>query len=460
VIPSPTMTREIDVAAAKMIAEKFLSRERTFERLSGGPSRPQVVGECSAVFWWDDATALYEFPFNDASGSPSGYVVIPSTRRLAPVLEYCFSGSPLSAQLNHYLSASLTTLGEAPRNVQWYFVSPLEIIARVSLEGIADAAFLEIPTLRNVPPPTDDRIVRDASRLWTSNDLSRAWSDLEGWPGLRTPNVRGALWYRPVRYQQGCDAYGRSCKLDLSDGGTTYCSPHCIAGCTCVAWAMLASSWKKHGQGGANTRIWAGSACWNIDWPSSTNPSRCQNVHESIWAWHSLMGTGCSGGTSFGNIESGGGYFGSKWGLPWQWGSRDDVGIGDAQELVDKGQPFLFSAVGQWQSRRKTSGRKSSSPKPGASGHSVVAYGYDAANQTILISLGWGSSFADKWIAIGAYESRQAVFVRSWGVTVKGVGKRDCAVADIEPVTAALEASPTATPSTKRQRKASSTSAR
>jgi len=404
---------------AKQVAENFVARQR----LGAGPTanRVGVLGECTWVFFWDEEHPLYEFPIVDRTESPAraGYVLVSGNDDLPPVLEYSLDARPLSSQLNSYLHSSLTVLLEVPSDVTWFYWNGLEPVARVKLVGRASPVFIQVPECRVYPLAAEQRILRDPRDSWSVEEVRRRWNEIRD---LETVRVESStqLWYNPVRYQQGCDAYGADCRLG-SDPGHTYCTPHCIAGCTPVCWAMLASCWKKHGQGGASTKIWSGSGCWGLEWPSSTNPSRCGDVSASIWDFHRYMGTGCAGDTDWNNIIAGGRIFHDKWGLPWQWGRRDNQDYGFVKSVIDHGQPCHFSALGQWNSYAANLLRadETSGGGPGQEGHSIVAYGYDDAQSAVKICLGWGTWYADKYIRVSDYTRNQCVFVTGWSAGAK-----------------------------------------
>src|SRR5947209_7961776 len=111
-MPMPSAANETAGARqARSVANNFLGRALSRPRLGATPSRnplPSAVGDCSATFWWDDQTPLYEFPFlgGDRAGS-RGYVLVSASRNLPPVHEYAFTGDPVSVQLNRFLSRAL-----------------------------------------------------------------------------------------------------------------------------------------------------------------------------------------------------------------------------------------------------------------------------------------------------------------------------------------------------------------
>jgi hypothetical protein len=415
----------ITVSVAHDIASRFVLRLQALARSSSresGDAFRRTVGQCSAVFWWDDRLPLFEFPLYDpASQHSSGYLVVSSDRRLPPILEYSLEGTPLSTNLNAYLAANLVSLSAWPRSVTWYYWSPLEIVAKVELAGDVRTTFLTIPSLEPVRLDSPLPIQRNPNQIWASGPVAQEWRRLEDWPRSAGTLAVKELWDRkPIRYQQGCARYDLDrCSLSDKDGGH-YCEPYCIAGCVPVAWGMLTSCWKKIDQNGSNTKIWPSSSCWQLEWPSTTNPNRCQIVSDAIWAYHSVMGTTCNGSTSRSEYLKAAYHLSNSSGLNWDWGKWEDVGFDKCAQIIDAWQPFVFGATGQWSAflQGQFPGRAFNlqSEGQGKVGHAVVCYGYDTDAQTLKICLGWGSSFADKWIKVSEYADNIVAFVSRFGL--------------------------------------------
>ncbi len=181
---------------------------------------------------------------------------------------------------------------------------------------------------------------------------------------------------------------------------------------------MLASCYKRINQNGSNSRIWPNSTCWNIEWPSTTNPSQCREVSDTIWAIHKLVGTTCGGFSYDANLLKATEVF-SRWGLHWHWGQRANVGYDLCAQKINAGQPFLFSARGPWnaflQAQYPDLVAHLPSGGPGKEGHVVVCYGYE--DGAIRICLGWGNGFYDKDIAVTDYADNCVIFVTQFGLS-------------------------------------------
>ena len=128
------------------------------------------------------------------------------------------------------------------------------------------------------------------------------------------------------------------------------------------------------------------------------------------------MGTSCDGFTSTSNKLKATDYWRDTWGLSWQWYDAANVDFNFCTTITDARQVYMFSATGPWDSfvAERLPGRAAalqSGGQPGAVGHSVAAYGYDKSNSTLLICLGWGYGFSDRWISVDPYTDRYATYV-------------------------------------------------
>jgi hypothetical protein len=404
------MTAQLTPQEAFDVASNFLARESIWIQsfpFTDMESFPSNVGQCSAIFWWDSDTPLFEFPlYGKNMIDEKGYVIVSSDRLLPPIMEFAYEGATFSKQLSGYLNNGLTSLNLLPQSIKWIYWNALELTAQVSIRGQKGIAFFAMPNFEQQVFTEEVTIKRDKIKIWPQEEIRKLWHGLENWREELDKLSKSELRISPVKYQQGCDKYKKSKDfVSALKDGNTYCSPNCISGCTCVAWAVLASAWKRKGY----TQIWPNSKCWDLDWPSSTNPNRCQEVSNSIWEFHRLMETTCGGSTNRSISIRGGEHF-KGWGLNWKWADWDNIGINEAMRIINAGQPFLFSATGEWKSYFKI--KKSGGS--GKVGHSIVCYGYDTGNNTIKICLGWGSSFSDRWIALASYQSNKAIFVTSF----------------------------------------------
>ncbi len=422
------MSNKTNYIQARQNAELFLKRERTIAENTPNillDNIPESIDVCTGIFWWDDDTPIHEFSMKSGDKN-MGYVLASGNKNFPAIFEYSITASPFSAQVYKYLSALLAESGIFPKSLTLYYISPIEIVAKIESQQNQNCIFVRLPSLEVTLLPPDFKIQRNAANIWSQQMVDDEWNALQQLSSDATGSTKKILTKRqPVKYQQNCDKYSADeCMISLDSSSGHYCAPNCIAGCTPVAWAMLSSAWKRSGYKDADKKIWPDSNCWNIDWPSTTNPSKCQVVSDTIWDYHTLMGTTCNGNTTRSNYLKSGPYFKSEWGLSWNWGKKENIDFAYSQKITDASQPYIFGGTGQWDALLESYDAKNQSnvnsgdqpvvnikSSDGKVGHSVVCYGYDSTNKQIYICLGWGKSFDDKFINISAYPSNIAIFL-------------------------------------------------
>lgn len=357
------------------------------------------------IFLWAGTIPLYEVPLiNLATHQASGYVLVSSSEALPPFLEYAREGLPLSRQIQRSIAPALAKAGLPQTPSRYLYLTSTEIYAEIPASANTAAFLLNVGGLFTVQAQQVLNLSMDPAAIFDPATVREQWHALTpGQPGDLPEVVLSQV--RPVRYQQNCDGYAafNDCIISTTSTRTNYCAPHAIAGCVAVGWAMLLSSWKRSGWWDS-ARIWPGSTCWDRDWPSwggEFNTSQCADVEQTIWRLHALLGTTVDGATNNAQIINGAAIFG-EFGLSWRYGQATGQPFEVAATIVAKGQPFLWTANGIWQAQNRP---QPSSSVPGGVGHGVVAYGYKKSDRTLLIALGWGEAFVDKYVNYDQYAS-------------------------------------------------------
>ena len=394
------------IAPAFEVAEAYISHNaRTHKGFSG----LRIVQEAAAsakLFWWGGTIPLVEVPLATIlGGTASGYLLVSTSKSLPPILEFCLDGAPLSQRITEQMHSALWRDRVTAVIERFVFITSTEIYAEIKTPDSSDLTLFKVGDTLGVTIPSPVHIARDPAAIFDSQILDDQWRIMTPQPPPNLPEIilNNAA---PVLYQQNCDAYGLECSIDLKTG-TTYCSPHCIAGCVAVGWAMLLSSWKRTGFWDS-AKIWQGSTCWASDWSSGNGPwvNACDQVNATIWQVHNLMGTGCDGATQNNRTIDGAKIFAS-FGMGWQYGQTANASFEFLRDLTLKGQPFLYTAQAHW---NIALGTLSTSPQPGDEGHAVVVFGNRITDRMLYVALGWGSSFPYKWINYDQYNRVNSCF--------------------------------------------------
>jgi hypothetical protein len=321
------------------------------------------------------------------------------------MLEYASSGPPLSHQITLFTAPALRQAEIDWQPVKYHYASSTEIYLEFpAVDGVIH--LLNVPNLIVHRAKQEFRVSRTPEQVFDQKTIDDMWKIYTpGGPG----DVPGIIlqFLQPVKYQQSCNKYGSritDCKINISSS-TNYCAPNAIAGCVTVAWAVLMSSWKRSGFFGASA-IWAGSTCWNIDWPSYggyANPSQCPMVESTIWKLHALLGTTNDGSTNSDATIRGAAIF-ADYGLHWGFAQAFNQPFEFAIKVTQAGQPLLWTAQGNWV------------PGEPPAGHGVVSYGYQKSDRTLFVTLGWGSSFPDKYISYDQYSQNGCFYMTSHAI--------------------------------------------
>lgn len=396
------------------LASKLLDKWRHCHSRGNMPESiqlPNSVGACTAVFWWDDKTPLLEYEFLDDQGNSSGYIILSTSRAIPPVHEFAFQGVTLSAKLFRHLTSFLGYREAYYKSITWYYFGQLDLLARCTLSDHGKTVFVSIPQMTTFYIPEDHKIERHPNDYWSEEETRSRWRLIGG--DVVTGSEKIAIELealKPVPYNQNCRATTDYAELDH------YCKPNCIAGCSPVAVAMYASSKKKSADGGANSRIWPGSNCWEQTWPSDViaNPNTCADVSTTIWELHDRLRTTCDGLTKLSDLKQGAGYFRDKWGLNWKWKEERMVNWERCATLISEGKTFIFSANGPWTDYLEAHFGKRPGDKDNV-GHSTVCWGHwgdpMVGGPRILVCYGWGdfSDDGSKWIDVDAYYSNNHI---------------------------------------------------
>lgn len=375
-----------------------------------------LLGDCTAILWWDDETPLYEFPFLDHSGSETGHVIAAGDRRLLPIFEYATSPGRPSHLVLSEMTGAITRQGKVPLGSKIYYFGPLDWIVRFDFGDHVE--FMKYPEGWTGRTENPDPVKRNPT-AWTPDEAAHAWDQLAQRAKNNPVSERRVLSRVPVRYNQGCSAYGfDGTRVEVS-GGTSVCSPACLAGCAPVAGAMLASAWKRFSHQGSE-KIFFNDPNWMLEWPSRSrpNPSQSDEVSGAIWDFHNRMKTSCAGSTYDDQIENGlQTVFRGRWGVNFYFDREGGVEFdADVVDLIKKyRQPFVFCAEADWAHLPLNS-------VGNVGGHAVVCFGYDTAEQCIHFALGWGSGHANRWTPLRLFRSTSCFYLVKGGLTEKGEG--------------------------------------
>ena len=253
----------------RQIATNFLHDRLQSSVPARDGNRAAKVGRQTSTVWWDDATPLHEFEYLTDNNTPAGYALVSSSSTLPAVLEFTDGGRPFTTDLTVQLEARFGQL--KGKLVRFYYFGPFDVAASVQDRATGKRVLVIFPEQYTVEIPPCLAICRPV-RCPPFNHFCRRVT--------RNYEVKLDV-LKPIAYQQGCRA-----KVGVQDRSGHYCEPDCIAGCVPVSWTMFLSSCKKNTALSSSDRnkIWSGSTCWDVDWPSNTNPSQCAAVSDTIWA--------------------------------------------------------------------------------------------------------------------------------------------------------------------------------
>lgn len=411
------MATSPELTNIQLIAEAHLRRSQLQQ--VGRPSSWPIAdrfGMPTAVFWWDDDTPLFEVPLYRGN-SPAGYVIASGTRALPPILEASPNGLPPSSRMAAAVTSHLVQTGRFPVSIHWQYWSPLEIVAEVVLHD-ESVTYVRFPDMSEVTTNSRLAINRVTDEYWRSTDVERLWKQLVLSGSPKPQRSIGIILNdrEPVYYNQNFFEQTVSDEKNLT-------SAKCISGCSPVAFAMWASSWKKVDKGGSKSKIWPNSSCWKTSWPSDMDPdpNKCTVVNRTIWKIHDVFATTCQGATKIENSSGPAGkYFLDAWGLKWSFAFKRPVSFAYCSDIIKRKHPFVFSAMGEW--GRYFEGTDSSLFRDntvGKAAHSVLCWGFQAGGMatgsSLLIGLGWGKEWESRWIEFSAFSQTGASYVTSFG---------------------------------------------
>jgi hypothetical protein len=378
-----------------------------------------------SLLWWDDYTALFEYSLVSHKGNPAGYVITSTHQGIPPVVEFSLEGPSLSGQLGtHWIRTLQAMEGIVPFDRLYYF-GPWDFAARVSPDTtLGRYQLVSIPWGEIAEPKGP--LVRDPKRFWNPSvvrSLRARYAKRTARGAQETTIVQ--LLRKPVRYNQSCSAYSASrTRTEKARSAPTPCSPSCISGCGPVAWAMMASAYKNGFEQAPRPNdpyrnVFTDIADWKVEWPSYIvpNPSQSKGIEDTIWTLHRVMGTSCGGNTVVGGryghkrilhypVE----YLRRRYGAYVGWILRGSTQFALMRQFLDTNRPLMVCGNRNWLAlqRKVTASRRrrhsAQMSGTGAPGHCVVAYGYDTATQTVLICLGWGNGFYDRFIVPGGIQ--------------------------------------------------------
>jgi hypothetical protein len=340
--------------------------------------------QTAPLFWWNDFIPLHEIHLNDALDRPKGYMIVCTDPRIPPVLEYSDDGN-----ISAFLVASTKQLGHllnTQKSIERIiFVTSTQLYVEVHLASdelaLFDPIAGELHSRRALPIPR-----LDPAQVFDQRTVGQLWANLALGPSEGLRDYVGSVL--PVLYNQNCQGNRLDCEFKL-DSSDTVCTPAAIAGCSPVAWAMLASAYKRLGLPQSRA-IWPTSTTWEFDWPS-TAPSTSQSVEvdRTIWRAHELMGTSAGGATTVGLIFRGQDIF-RDFGMDWDFRGSPQYNVADICDKVSHDRPVLWGAQGPWAHYGRTI--------RGTDGHTVVVYGFREQDHMFLAALGWGGGVGRKYI--------------------------------------------------------------
>lgn len=348
-----------------------------------------VVGSGNFSIWWHDHIELFEVSLCAPNGS-SGYLIVNLDPRLPPVIQYTHLGARFSQNIIERLEFDLLPVGVDIINRRVVFISFYEIFVEFLSEN-GEKCWFDIGRNQLYSKDAIEFLNTDPTNLFDKSRVSSLWANLTLRPTVSRAVAHVVDRATPVLYNQECEVGREGCKIEINSPNTP-CAPKSISGCTPVAWAMLASSYKKLNLS-QSSAIWPGSSNWQIDWPSSSYySSQSAAVRRTIWDAHGEMQTSVNGETSHSNMVYGQNIF-RHMGLNWEFKS-DRSTVDDICNMVQIDRPVIWSAFGPWPNY----GHRAQA------GHSVVIFGYNKIDGTFRVALGWGSSHKPVNVPYGQFD--------------------------------------------------------
>ncbi|MBZ9705357.1 hypothetical protein LB543_01260 [Mesorhizobium sp. ESP7-2] len=389
----------VSLSEARQVANAFVKYE-LYNPCGGGPEFvDRAVGALLGQFLLADHVPLYEFGIFSSSGEAAGSILVPGSRAYPAIVEYSNSGKGLfSASMKALEKVLERGHGVSDKEIskaRLYYHGPFDIVAE--FEGRASFSYLRIPNYRfglstvalplGLKPTVDMEYPEWRIYLDPQYDLD----------GFGDGKCYYAKFHKPYRYEQTCRPSGAA----HGNADQEYCGADaCISGCTPVAWAMLASSFSKYDE---FEDMLVDSAHFRVEWGTNDhwNPAD-PIVDRIIWDSHGYMGTSCSGNT-YGDRRVDAGWLFRRYGYVCSFGDRP-VGAPFFASVLDGGFTLMGSGRSEWNIGTGD-----------IEGHSFVVYGYDTRwfADKLLICMGWGTGYDDRWISAGAVSDLEATYLSS-----------------------------------------------
>lgn len=387
----------VPLAAAAKVAQTFLSIGR-YDCENPDPNRPQLTGEYHKIRLFSELIA-YLFPL-ERGHQASGFLIISGDRAFAPILDYCTSGPNPKLYFDSFLRTYWEDLGRPVRFVDYIYFGPFDFIAEIHFSD-GSTGYSRLPNFHyldkwNNSGSLSPNILQDETKVRIQWEMYLR--DDFPIPGFECSKMFG---WAPVPYNQTCHSASEKLRTKSS---INYCSPNCIAGCSPVAWMVLANAFR--GFDYSRFPLLSDASDWHVPWESSYGgPPKAGSkvVNNRLWELHDYMSTDCFGSTDADYIQSGRHLF-NIYNLNWKWGLYDQFPYGYSRAVNKGGLAYLLSAQSNWTGS-------------GSEGHSFVVRGFNDNTEHIYVSLGWGSAFPDRWIPYSMLADPSAVYVSSFSAT-------------------------------------------
>jgi hypothetical protein len=361
---------------ARRVARTFLANVKFWDCEHGDGPQLRLSGQMQRL-WLADNIPLYEFEIITNKGRRSGFILVPGSRKRPPILEYCRKGQGFSSTIRravaHFLRHERDPLARKAKTAKLYYLGPFDIVAEIK-KGKGEYKYVRVP----------NATARDSSRKLTFElrvkpddpDYDAHWAHYLGGGGFPEFKCLVLKWHTPRRYNQ------------------TY-RGKCISGCSPVAWAVLASSFETYYND--FSRMQRDEAHFQIEWAWSVGDTVVDAI---IWDAHAYLSTDCGGNTYTIRLPSGGQIF-NRWGYNCTFGQAP-CSVLFLQDILTAGFTCMLSAQSHWNPNREA-------------GHSVVVFGVNTTmfSDHVLICMGWGTDYENKWISMSQLRDPYATYLSS-----------------------------------------------
>jgi hypothetical protein len=341
-------------------------------------------------------TTIEEVEFLTEDGETCGYALLNETRRAVRVIALSASPTNFSTVLEKDLVLLLRKLKIEYLSFQWYYFGPFETVAEVKIRG-RGFLYARVPNYAWIyrDAPIDFEESEDIEDDQVFEIISPSAVILSKCTPVKYRQVCSKILTTPPSLHEPGSIVSRLSHLKGFNG----CLPHCIAGCTPVAWAVTASGFKR-ALGNQGQLIFNGAQNWREDWDYEALD---RVVDSEIWKVHHACATSCDGSTLSENASKGCVIFGEASPIVWnRWVTPTFSAI---LSLIKNNMPFVLSAQSKWEKYGILMGAE-----PGDVGHSVFCYGADEESQMVFVSLGWGFWYKDVWIPFSELRQLDVVY--------------------------------------------------